>query len=192
MSKSPLLSFGNRLYWDDFYETCLPLNLDWYFYYDDMKKVLMPHLPSSKSASFLHVGCGVSELAIKLYRAGYKNITNIDYADSAITQMREFHTMIGVGDTMRWLTMDVGDVLTEFGEESFDVVVDKGCLDAILCGTDDIAGILYAIYSVTMEGGSFLMFSCGPPKTRLLYLQEFSWDVEAINCSVCYLYVCRK
>jgi EEF1A lysine methyltransferase 4 len=72
------------------------------------------------------VGCGNSKLSDQMYQNGYKNIVNIDISPSVIDQMKEkFPYMV-------WEVMDATKMSYKDGE--FDVILDKGTLDALISG----------------------------------------------------------
>lgn len=62
-----------------------------------------------------------------MYSAGYHSITNIDYSSVCISTMSARHSdCLG----MTWHEMDVRQL--SFPDESFDVVLEKATLDAIM------------------------------------------------------------
>eukprot|EP00210_Caulerpa_lentillifera_P008229 g7857.t1 len=71
-----------------------------------------------------------------------------------------------------------------FKANTFDFVLDKGTLDAIVCQEGyQVATptFLQEVFRVLKLGGSYVLISHGDPSTRLLYLcnLELSWEV---NC----------
>lgn len=60
-------------------------------------------------------GCGNSLLSQSLYEHGFTDITNIDYSEAVITNMKTKFPH------MKWLVMDISNI-TEFTEGIFDVV----------------------------------------------------------------------
>jgi hypothetical protein len=78
---------------------------------------------------------------------------------------------------MRWAVGDVTD-LAAYGDDSFDLVIDKGCLDAILDGHDDALAVraLSEQRRVLSAGSNaanarFVLISLGGPATRLPVLE---------------------
>ena len=64
---------------------------------------------------------------------GFQNIVNIDYSPVVISNMqRKYKALQGV----EWVVMDARD-MTEFLPASFDVVLEKGTLDALLVAEKD-------------------------------------------------------
>ena len=79
------------------------------------------------------LGCGNSSLALELYNNGFKNIVNVDYSPVVISNMqRKYKALEGV----EWIVMDARDMM-EFPAASFDVVLEKGTLDALLVAEND-------------------------------------------------------
>lgn len=72
------------------------------------------------------VGCGNSTLSGKMGERGY-NITNIDISDVVIDQMKQ-------KTGQEYLLMDATN--TSFRDRSFDLVLDKGTYDALVCQPD--------------------------------------------------------
>lgn len=103
----------------------------------------------------------------------------------------------------------------DFPDESFDVVIDKGTMDSILCGegsTANVAKMCGEVSRVLKPNGCFFIISYGVPDNRLNYLEKedaYSWNVtvhtvpkptvsaaavpsaEDVN-GVHYIYVCSK
>lgn len=76
--------------------------------------------------SFLS-GCGNSTMSGDMYSAGYHSITNIDYSSVCISAMSARNSDC---PGMTWHQMDMREL--SFPDASFDVVLEKATLDAIL------------------------------------------------------------
>jgi len=145
------------------------------------------------------VGCGNSTLSIDMYNNGYKNITNIDISGVVINQMEEKYPM------MTWIKMDVMKMSTLEGK-TFDVVIDKGTLDAILCGDNSTANaeaMLREISRLLSRNGVFFEITYGLPENRMNHLNKsiLNWtintdkigksnDSKEPDCH--YIYICTK
>ena len=79
------------------------------------------------------LGCGNSSLAVDLYNDGFKNIVNMDYSSVVISNMQRRHKAL---KGIEWVVMDVMD-MSEFVPSSFDVVLEKGTLDALIVAEKD-------------------------------------------------------
>ncbi|XP_062311898.1 LOW QUALITY PROTEIN: EEF1A lysine methyltransferase 4-like, partial [Osmerus eperlanus] len=75
---------------------------------------------------------GNSAMSVDMHRAGYHSICNIDYSSVAIDTMSTRHADC---PGMSWLHMDARQL--SFPDGSFDVVLEKGTLDAMLVEEKD-------------------------------------------------------
>ena len=71
----------------------------------------------------------------------------------------------------------------EFPDESFDVVVDKGTMDSVLCGegsTSNVGKALSECTRVLKPNGIFVCMSYGIPDNRLSYFdnEAYHWTVQ--------------
>ncbi len=121
--------YGNKDYWNKRYEKDAE-NFEWYQQYGNLKAFLLPILQKYKNPKILNIGCGNSKISEELYKEGFKNITNIDYSSVVINQMQIQYS--SDFESMKFIEMDACDM--DFENGSFDVVIDKGTLDSILCG----------------------------------------------------------
>jgi ubiquinone/menaquinone biosynthesis C-methylase UbiE len=81
---------------------------------------------------------------------------------------------------MNYLQMDIRNM--DFDPNHFDACIDKGTLDAILCGEGSTANatrMLNEIHRVLKHNGVYFVVSYGQPNTRLPFLEkpELDWDV---------------
>lgn len=124
-------------------------------------------------------GCGNSRLTEDMFEDGYTSITNIDISRVCIEQMVERYKD---KPTLQWQQMNC--CALDFPDETFDVVVDKGTLDSVLCGegsTANTAKMCSEVSRVLKPNGVFLIVSYGVPDNRLNYLEKediYSWHVS--------------
>jgi hypothetical protein len=76
---------------------------------------------------------------------------------------------------MRWAVGDVTN-LSAYTDDSFDLVIDKGCLDAILDGNDEALAVRALseqrrVLSSNAANARFVLISLGGPATRLPVLE---------------------
>ena len=166
-----------------------------------MKTVCVCHLDVILRP-FSHVFC--------FFSTGYTSITNIDISRVCVDQMLERYRD---KPTLQWQQMNACSL--DFPDETFDVVVDKGTLDSVLCGegsTANVAKMCGEVSRVLKPTGCFFIVSYGVPDNRLNYLEKedvYSWNVTvhtvakptvsaaAVPSSedangVHYIYVCTK
>ena len=121
-------------YWDQRY-LASPQRYDWYHRYWAIKPLLDRF--DAREAPVLHVGVGLSELQDDMIRDGYKNIVNIDYSGVAIAHMQRLAKLHqAASQAGAQCSYEIGDVrhMPQYDDASFQLVVDKGTLDAMLCG----------------------------------------------------------
>ena len=121
-------SYSEKRYWDRVYEKKANEKYDWYCEYPQFRQFLK-HIP--KSARILIVGCGNSALPQDLWQDGYHKLTCIDYSKVIIDKMRQKYRALF--PSVLFLVQDV-TAMTSFSSGKFDVILDKGTLDAIVCG----------------------------------------------------------
>jgi len=107
----------------------------------------------------LVIGCGNSNLSENMYDIGIKNIINIDLSEIVIKQMlaKNKHRK-----EMQFMKMDM--LKMNFNDSIFDVVVDKGTLDALMSDSsekvDDDCNKLFAeLDRVLTIGGRYMCVS---------------------------------
>ena len=119
------------------------------------------------SSRILMVGCGNSLLSEQMYDAGFTDITNIDISHTVITQM--IAEMEPKQKPMKWLMMDALNMT--FANNSFDVVIDKGTLDALICGEDLSLSqqLMREMGRVAGEGKVMIVTHSGPEGRRRVF-----------------------
>lgn len=121
------------------------------------------------------VGCGNSELSERLYDAGCPNLTNIDVSEVVIRQMNERNAK--QRPLMTYQLMDATQ--TTFSDSYFQVVLDKGTLDAILPDTEErtveiATKLLVEIGRVLQCGGRYLCVSLAQGHVLDKLVNQFS------------------
>lgn len=180
-----------------------------------------------KEDQILMAGCGTSKLTEHMYddglliyvytlmfnknyfHLGYTKITNIDVSRVAIDIMQDRYKE---KTTLQWQPMNLFNL--DFPDETFDVVIAKGTVDAILCGegsSTNMVKLCNQVSRVLKPKGHFIVVSYGVPDNRMLYLDKedsYSWTVtvqtvpkpivsaasattEEAN-GVHYIYICSK
>lgn len=114
------------------------------------------------------VGCGNSNLSEQMYDVGFTNITNIDISPTVIEQMQK--TTNEKGKHMKWIVMDA--TKTDFKNQQFDIVIDKGTVDALICGSDlDLSDALLKEMGrvVKKDGKIFVITHSGPEGRKRVF-----------------------
>lgn len=118
--------FRSKQYWDDFFKKRGNVAFEWYGDFDEVAQHLLKSV--AKTDNVLVIGCGNSDFSSDFYDKGYQNVTNLDFSELVIQEMIAKNLS---RDKMKW---DVGDMtnLSAYPTGSFDVVFDKGALDALM------------------------------------------------------------
>lgn len=82
--------------------------------------------------------------------------------------------------------MDISKPIDVLDADSFSCIIDKGCLDSIVCSDSYSAGgkqMIDNVHRILAPGASFICVSYGKPETRLVYLKhsEYKWKVEIVK-----------
>ncbi|XP_046883105.1 EEF1A lysine methyltransferase 4 [Hypomesus transpacificus] len=115
-------------YWDERYLT--EKSFEWFGDFSKFQHIF-ENLVRKKDA-ILVLGCGNSAMSVDMHTAGYHSICNIDYSSVCIHTMSTRHADCA---GMSWLHMDARQL--SFPDGSFDVVLEKGTLDAMLVEEKD-------------------------------------------------------
>lgn len=165
---SGLEEYSNFDYWDNRFKQARGL-FDWYADYSQIKQI-MDNMGLSKSDRILMVGCGNSKLSEQMYDDGFTNIVNTDISPACIEHMKKHYE--NSEKKMEWMVMDATDL--KFEDQSFELVIDKGTIDALVCGThvDATLKLLREMSRVTKVGHQFLVITYMGPEGRKLFWED--------------------
>ena len=193
MAKVDFTAEDNRLYskpewWDQEYKKCDPnQHYEWLTGPKDANflKCILSYL-KDPNMKILNVGCGISHIQDVIYDQGYHDITNIDISPTCIKNMKDTDTR-----GMKW---EVADILQPFPfePESFDLVIDKATLDAVILSDADKWDIEDSVYEIPTKyfhnvakilkpGGTFIQITFGMPhfRKRLFEKSGVNWTVTS-------------
>ncbi|CAK5283375.1 unnamed protein product [Mycena citricolor] len=176
-------------------------SFDWFKTYSDLAPYVRELIPD-KDARILMLGCGNSTLSQDMYDDGYKNIVNTDYSRIVIEQMRTRHET--ARPDMEWVEMDVRDL--KFPDESFDVAIDKGTMDAMMTAKGDVwdppeqvvkdcTAEVSEVLRTLKAGGTFIYLTFGQPHFRRRFLTHSNTTLQIKELGEAfhyYLYVVKK
>jgi len=76
---------------------------------------------------------------------------------------------------------DILNLSSKYQQESFDIVIEKGLLDSIVCKKDceaDITKMMKEIYRVLSKNGIYIFVSHGETKKRECYIDKSLWTYQ--------------
>jgi SAM-dependent methyltransferase len=198
--------YAQPSWWESEYQKCKDGDVyEWFTGGSDLiflQKLIERIPPSTKT--ILNLGCGISHLQDAIYDAGFQDITNVDVSATCIELMAKSDTR-----GMKWQIANLLEPFP-FASNSFDFVLDKGTLDALITDRADkwepeedvyeTAAIYFReIARVLNGGGIFLQISFGQPhfRRRLFEREEFHWDVQVHTLNPThsfhfFMYECQK
>ncbi|KAF1434150.1 Methyltransferase-like protein 13, partial [Spheniscus magellanicus] len=173
--------FGSARYWDRFFRQRGQRPFEWYGAFPELCPVLQKYVrPRDK---VLVVGCGNSELSEQMYDVGMcEDIVNIDISDAVIRQMQERSG--SKRPKMSYLLMDM--LQMDFPDAHFQVVLDKGTLDAVLTDEEEatlakVDKMFAEISRVLQVGGRYFCVSLAQThvlKKAVKYFSQEGWVVR--------------
>ena len=193
-------NYGDKKYWEERYDEQNGTTFDWLEDYESIKPII-DNLGIKKESRILNVGCGNSEFSEKMYDEGYTHNYNIDICQNVIEFMK---TRNKDRKGLHFDVMDASDMA--YKDESFDLIIDKSTIDALLCGDHCfmlVAKMLKEISRVLKVGGYYIIISYGNPETRMVHLERdhlaFERQIYTIKRQdddeqekTHYVYICKK
>ena len=136
-----------------------------------------------------------------MYDEGYTHNYNIDICKNVIEFMK---TRNKDRKGLHFDVMDASDMA--YKDETFDLVIDKSTIDAILCGDHCfmlVAKMLKEISRVLKTGGYYIIISYGNPETRMVHLERdhLAFEIQIYTIKrqdddeqekTHYVYICKK
>lgn len=147
---------------------------------EGLAALLAPHLPPS--GRVLHLGCGMSVLPGLLLEAAGGGALEVLSLDASETCVREMRRRFAAEPKLAWALADVADAGALEGAlgEGAGVcaAVEKGCLDALLCVSEEgAAQYVAAVAKLLPAGAPFLLVSNCPVRHR--HLNRY-FDVQEV------------
>lgn len=182
--------FGTKDYWDDVYLGRGDFPSDtytWYYGWEVLGRVVEQYIPD-KGARILVPGIGNDDILLDLHKAGYMNMVGQDYSEHAVERQIDLLSYEGISiapteDAEKSeegsIQVMQGDVtnLPESWTESFDIILEKGLLDAVyLSGDGNMEAASDNLSRVLRTGGIFISVSgVVPHELRLEAFNKNGW-----------------
>ena len=133
--------YSDKKYWTQFHRDHPPEYFEWFCHYVEMADVLEKFI-GNKHAKILEIGCGLSSMASKMVLdGGYRDIQCLDWCQIAVNKINAIlldqyppgtaeHALLQ--ECIEYTVQDIRSM--DFAKRTFDVIIDKGTMDAIDCG----------------------------------------------------------
>eukprot|EP00128_Syssomonas_multiformis_P002948 Colp12_sorted_trinity150504_noHs@2968 len=174
--------YAKKDYWEERYEQ--EESYEWFRGYKDFRDLVLKYV--KRTDTILMVGCGNSALTEDMYHDGFTNIVSMDFSQTVIERMTQKHAD---KPTLKWDTMDM--MAMSYPDRSFDVVIEKGTLDAVLVSNKDpwklnpeldtlVQKTLGEITRVLKDDGAFISITFAQPHFRkpLIEKRAYNWKAE--------------
>ena len=102
----------------------------------------------------------------QMYDDGYRLLTNNDISEVCVNSMKSRNETLR--PEMKWDVMDVCD-MSGYADSTFDLIIDKSTMDALLCGEDEnikMAKMIKECQRILKTGGTYIVVSFGKPQRR--------------------------
>ena len=125
----------------------------------------------SQDAPVLDVGCGNGVLSVDLSKAGWSDVTGVDYSPGAVALARKIASQQDCQATFSTLDiLDSQQVSAQFSGR-FKIVIDKGTFDAVGLSESSVRDrerYLESVASMVQTDGMFLITSCNWTEAELI------------------------
>jgi SAM-dependent methyltransferase len=150
-------SYSSKSYWEDRYEKKDGSSShEWYFNFEKLQPILNNLI--TKESSILEIGCGDVPLLKDLSPHHEGNLQAIDFSSKVIDDLR---LKLIPDEKVKYGTMDAREL--RFEDSFFDVVIDKGTMDAMLCDEGEGFANVYRIMAescrVLRDSGPIMLIS---------------------------------
>jgi RAT1-interacting protein len=135
---------------------------EWFQSWTNFFPFLRQYVPAGGRA--LNIGSGSSPMSLEMLNSGLSDIVSIDISDVVIEQMRSRYS---AESRLKWEVMDCQEL--RFSDNSFDLVVDKGTIDALYCCDQcerAVTRTLSEIRRVLKPSSFYIDISFAKPKHR--------------------------
>ena len=186
--------FRTREYWDRFFRERKEEAFEWYGSFEDVRAKIVEETRLKRGEATLVIGCGNSDFSAQLYDQGFHAIRNLDFSEQVIAEMRAKNQVSR--PEMSWDLGDMTDMKDLYADGQFDVVFDKGALDALMSVESEqvlrqAAAMFCEIDRVLSAKGRYLCITLAEPYILQSLLSGFTTDasirwsigIESLNIS---------
>jgi len=148
--------FDRHQHWENVYQTKATDQVSWYQRHA-LTSLRMIEACAGRNASVIDVGGGASVLVDDLLDAGYRDLTVLDLAESALAASRQ--RLGAQADAVRWIAGDVTTV--ELPADAYDAWHDRAVFHFLTDSADRTRYVAQMLKSVR-RGGHVIVAAFGP------------------------------
>jgi SAM-dependent methyltransferase len=150
--------YSSQEYWESRYKDKAGFH-EWYCSFETLQPLLESHI--SKDSSILEIGCGDSPLLTGFQTAGHTGkMEGIDFSEGIVQKLIDDENKSQSSGSMTYREMDARRLSYEEG--SWDNVIDKGTVDAMLCdkrnGIKNARGVVSEAVRVLKKSSGTIIF----------------------------------
>jgi SAM-dependent methyltransferase len=170
--------FGTKEYWDEVYlgRGDFPAEeYSWYYGWEGYQNYVKEYV-SNKDAQILIPGIGNDPILLDLLQNGYKQLTATDYSEHAIERQVELISYQYSEDAAALRHMDARQ-MDESWTDRFDVILEKGALDAIYLSGDGNLELSVKEFERILKPRGVLVSVSGvvPEELRREVFKDWTW-----------------
>ena len=166
-----------RAHWERVYHTKAAAEVSWFRRHLDTSLALIERVAGERTASIIDVGGGESTLVDDLIARGYRNVTVMDIAGTAIEHSKK--RMGSASGSVTWLVADITQAQLPAG--AFDIWHDRAVFHFL---TEPAQRLAYVqrVASTVRLGGHVIVATFGPDgPTRCSGLDVMRYDADALH-----------
>ena len=146
-----------QAHWESIYTSKAPDRVSWYRPHLEASLALVQRISANPSVSLIDVGGGASTLVDDLLAGGYRNLTVLDVAASAIETSR---LRLGpLAEHVRWIVADV--LRVSLPSAAYDIWHDRAVFH-FLTDAADRAAYVRQVAQAVRSGGHVIVSTFGP------------------------------
>ena len=155
--------YQSQQYWDERYQSPDGYH-EWYFSFETIEPLFSEHV-TSRDAMILELGCGDAPLIVAMKGNGHNPacLHAIDFSDTIIERLNNDQALVPIPERVIFSVEDARSL--SFRGNMFDVIIEKGTIDAMLCdkrkGFDNVKCIILEVCRLmkTQVATAFIMVS---------------------------------
>ena len=122
--------YHSQTYWEERYQNKKGYH-EWYFDYSCLEPLLEGNL-SSSNAMVLELGCGDSPMVSAMKDHQQSCLHAIDFSETIVAKLLQDQSSLPKEDRIVYCVQDARN-MTCYAANSFDLILEKGTVDAMLC-----------------------------------------------------------